>query len=96
MAGRRSGAGCPTPLRVMGHMGWSRDPQVGVPGSQCPLTRGARLSSVSGGSVEAEKGLQARFRAVLLQPPGTTAPHSTVSLGLGLALGVVVLMLLLV
>lgn len=71
-------------------------PEAGVPGNQCPLTRGARLSPVSKASVEAEKGLQARFRAVLLWPPSTTARHPTVLLGLGLALGVVVLVLLLV
>ncbi|XP_019326830.1 PREDICTED: sperm acrosome membrane-associated protein 6 [Aptenodytes forsteri] len=52
--------------------------------------------NVSGGSMEAEQGLQTRFRAVLRWPHGRTSLHHTASLGLGLALGSMALVLLLV
>ncbi|XP_052544763.1 sperm acrosome membrane-associated protein 6-like [Tympanuchus pallidicinctus] len=51
--------------------------------------------NVSGGSVEAEQGLQARFRAVLRWPQGRAPLHLTTSLQLGLVLGFVSLVLLL-
>ncbi|XP_042695410.1 sperm acrosome membrane-associated protein 6 [Centrocercus urophasianus] len=51
--------------------------------------------NVSGGSVEAEQGLQARFRAVLRWPQGRAPVHLTTSLQLGLVLGFVSLVLLL-
>lgn len=51
--------------------------------------------AVSGGSVEAEQGLQARFRAVLRWPQGRAPLHLTTSLQLGLVLGFVSLVLLL-
>ncbi|XP_013026305.1 sperm acrosome membrane-associated protein 6 isoform X2 [Anser cygnoides] len=52
--------------------------------------------NVSGGSVEAEQGLQAHFRAVLRWPHSSTPLQPTVSLELGLALGLMGLVLLLV
>ncbi|XP_046786455.1 sperm acrosome membrane-associated protein 6 isoform X3 [Gallus gallus] len=51
--------------------------------------------NVSGGSVEAEQELQARFRAVLRWPQGRAPLHLTTSLQLGLVLGVAGLVLLL-
>ena len=48
--------------------------------------------------MEAEQGLQARFRAVLRWPHGRTHLHymASLGLGLGLALGSMALVLLLV
>lgn len=59
------------------------------------MTRGAWVLTVSGRSVEAEQGLQARFKAVLHWPHSRTTLHHMASLGLGLALGSMALMLLL-
>ena len=67
-----------------------------VPGGQCPVTRGALVPTVSGGSLEAEQELQAQFRAVLRWPERRTPLHHMASLGLGLALGFMALVLLLV
>ncbi|KAK4812309.1 hypothetical protein QYF61_014095 [Mycteria americana] len=63
-----------------------------------PLVRKYFYLNVSGGSVEAEQGLQARFRAVLRWPHGRTHLHymASLGLGLGLALGSMALVLLLV
>ena len=55
----------------------------------------AWVPAVSGGSVEAEQELQARFRAVLRWPQGRAPLHLTTSLQLGLVLGVAGLVLLL-
>ncbi|XP_032863029.2 sperm acrosome membrane-associated protein 6 [Tyto alba] len=61
-----------------------------------PLIRKYFYLNVSGGTVEAEKGLQARFRAVLSWPKSRTPLHHMASLGLGLALGFMAFVLLLV
>ncbi|XP_074969419.1 sperm acrosome membrane-associated protein 6 [Phalacrocorax aristotelis] len=61
-----------------------------------PLVRKYFYLNVSGGSVEAEQGLQAQFRAVLRWPHSRTPLHYTALLGLGLAVGCMVLVLLLV
>ncbi|CAM9573101.1 unnamed protein product [Bubo scandiacus] len=61
-----------------------------------PLVRKYFYLNVSGGSVEAEQELQAQFRAVLRWPEGRTPLHHMASLGLGLALGFMALVLLLV
>lgn len=45
--------------------------------------------------MKADQGLQARFRAVLRWPHGRTPLHHMASLGLGLALGSMALVLLL-
>ncbi|XP_057262488.1 sperm acrosome membrane-associated protein 6-like [Pezoporus wallicus] len=67
---------------------------LGVPSE--PLARKYFYLNVSGGSVEAEEGLQAQFRAVLHWPHGRTSGSHMAFLGLGLALGSTVLVLLLV
>lgn len=59
------------------------------------MTQGMWVPAVSGRSVEAEQGLQAQFRAVLHWPHDRTSNHMAL-LGLGLALGSMVLVLLLV
>ncbi|XP_065551107.1 sperm acrosome membrane-associated protein 6 [Lathamus discolor] len=76
----------PTPGTIACHLG--------VPSE--PLVRKYFYLNVSGGSVEAEQGLQAQFRAVLHWPHGRTSGTHMALLGLGLALGSMVLVLLLV
>ncbi|XP_061231744.1 sperm acrosome membrane-associated protein 6-like [Neopsephotus bourkii] len=75
----------PTPGTVACHLG--------VPSE--PLARKYFYLNVSEGSVEAEQGLQAQFRAVLHWPHGRTSGIHMVFLTLGLALGSMVLVLLL-
>ncbi|XP_030898329.2 sperm acrosome membrane-associated protein 6 [Melopsittacus undulatus] len=75
----------PTPGTVACHLG--------VPSE--PLVRKYFYLNVSGGSVEAEQGLQSQFRAVLHWPHGRTAGNHMALLGLGLGLGSMVLVLLL-
>ncbi|XP_062457058.1 sperm acrosome membrane-associated protein 6-like [Rhea pennata] len=50
------------------------------------LARKYFFLNVSGGTMEAERGLQAQFRAVLRWPDGRTPSHPRMLLGLGLAL----------
>ncbi|KAM8991728.1 sperm acrosome membrane-associated protein 6 [Ara ararauna] len=76
----------PTPGTIACHLGAPSE----------PLVRKFFYLNVSGGSVEAEQGLQAQFRAVLHWPHGRTSWNRMALLGLGLALGSMVLMLLLV
>ncbi|KAM6338093.1 sperm acrosome membrane-associated protein 6 [Alca torda] len=75
----------PTPGTIACHLGVLSE----------PLVRKYFYLNVSEGSVKADQELQARFRAVLLWPHGTTPLHHMASLGLGLALGSMVLVLLL-
>ncbi|XP_009887204.1 PREDICTED: uncharacterized protein LOC104289887 [Charadrius vociferus] len=78
----------PTPGTIACHLGVLSE----------PLVRKYFYLNVSEGSVKADQGLQARFRAVLRWPHGRTPLHhiASLGLGLGLALGSMALVLLLI